>query len=279
MQQPPVQGWQQQQGYNQPPTNYDQPPSPYPQQQGQWAQQPYTPYPSQQGQLQQPITPNQQWVQQPYGQPPPQQPKKKSKLKWVLISVGVLLVLCIGACALLNSAFNYAAKQATTGNIATDTTSSSSNTSSSNSSTNSNTSSNSTTTQIGKVGDTITVDNVSCTFVSVKTIAGDDITLPKPGNEFIVVHIKIHNSSSQQTDYNAFDFHAKSGPGNVTDEELVSPSTYTANNQLNNGQLDPGGTVEGDIIFQVLVGDHKAELTWQPSIFGNSTQNAWNLGL
>ena len=112
----------------------------------------------------------------------------------------------------------------------------------------------------------------------MKTLAGDDITQPKPGNEFIVVHVKIHNSNSQQTNYNPFDFHAKSGAGNVTDEEVIPPSSYTANNELNSGQLDPGGTVEGDIIFQVPVGDHKAELTWQPNFFGNTTQNAWNLG-
>jgi hypothetical protein len=123
------------------------------------------------------------------------------------------------------------------------------------------------------------VVGVGCTLVSVKTIAGDDVTQPKPGNEFIVVHVKIHNGNSQQTDYNPFDFHVKSGAGNITDEEVIPPSSYTANNELNSGQLDAGGTVEGDIIFQVPIGDHKAELTWQPDLFGNSTQNAWNLGL
>jgi Domain of unknown function (DUF4352) len=216
-----------------------------------------------------------QW-QQPYGQPPPQK-KKSGKLKWVLISLGVLLVLCIGACALIASAFNTAANQVANGTITTPTTSTSSNTTSSSSNTTS-TSNNTSSPVVGKVGQTITVDSVGCTLVSVTVIAGDEFTQPKPGNEFIVVHVKIHNSNSQQTDYNEFDFHAKSGSGNITDFE-IAPSTYTANNELNSGQLDPGGTVEADIIFQVPAGDHKAELTWQPNFFGNTTQNAWNLGL
>jgi hypothetical protein len=281
MQQPPT-GYGQAQQWN------GQPQQPFPQQQGQLNQGPYTPYPPQQGFApQQPYPPQQgQWQQtptnmqwqQPYGQPPPHQPKKKGKLKWVLISLGVLLVLCIGACALIGSAFNTAANQVANGTITTPTTSTSSNTTSSSSNTNS-TSNSTSAPVVGKVGQTITVDSVACTLVSVKILAPDQFTQPKPGDEFIVMHVKLKNNNSQQTDYNPFDFHTKSGAGNVTDEEFAPPSTYTANNQLNSGQLDPGGTVEGDIIFQVPVGDHKAELTWQPSIFGNTTQNVWNLGL
>ena len=47
----------------------------------------------------------------------------------------------------------------------------------------------------------------------------------------------------------------RSSSGNITDEE-VPPSTYTANNQLNSGKLSAGGSVEGDIIFQVPKADH-----------------------
>jgi flagellar basal body-associated protein FliL len=258
-------------------TRHSQSPSPYPPQQGQWNQGPYTPYPPQhpylpqQEQWQQPITPNQQWSQQPYRQPSSQPKKKKSKL---LLIIGIIVVLVLFASVGAGVLASHG------GNPSASTTTNSSASSSNTSSNSFNTSSNSTSAPVvGKVGQTITVDSAGCTLVSVKTIAGDDFTQPKPGNEFIVVHVKIHNSNSQQTDYNTFDFHVKSGTGNVTDEEAIPPSPYTANNELNSGQLDPGGTVEGDIIFQVPVGDHKAELTWQPNFFGSTTQNAWNLGL
>jgi len=254
--------------------NMQQPPP----QQGQWNQGLYTPYPSQQqytqyppqhGQWQQP-PPNLQW-QQPYGQPPPQQPKKKNKLLFI---IGVIIVLVFFACAGASVLAYYGDNQ----NAAT--TTDTSNSSSTTSSTSSNFFSNSTSAPVvGKVGDTITEDSIACTLLSVKSLAGDEYDQPKPGNEFIVVDVKIKNNGSQQISYSPAQFHAKSGSGNVTSIEFDTPTTYTANNELNLGQLDPSGSVEGDIILQVPVGDHKAELTWQPHDFENTTQNAWNLGL
>jgi len=220
-----------------------------------------------QKQLQQPG----QW-QQPMYQPPPQsmppfkQPaKKKSKLGLILaIIAGVLVLSCIGVFALVSSATKSTATS-TISTISTATSSQSTDTS--------------TTNQIAKVGQTITVDGVACTLISVKTLAADEITKPKPGNEFIVVHIKLNNTGSDEKNYNPFDFHVKSGSGNITDEEIVPPQSYTANNELNSGKLSAGGAVEGDIVFQVPKGDHKAQMTWQPSFFGNAGDNAWYLGL
>jgi hypothetical protein len=131
---------------------------------------------------------------------------------------------------------------------------------------------------IGKVGSTITVDGVSVTLVSVKKLAADDFIKPDAGNTFIVIRVKIVNKSGGERDYNPFDFHAKSGSGNITDSE-IPPSTYKSNKELHAGTLADGGTVTGDIIFQVGKADHKAQLTWQPSFFDNAGDIAWNLGL
>ncbi|HEV2235485.1 MAG TPA: DUF4352 domain-containing protein [Ktedonobacterales bacterium] len=135
-----------------------------------------------------------------------------------------------------------------------------------------------TTPRQAKVGDTITVDNVSTTLVSVNVIQGDEFIQPKAGNEFIVVHVKIVNHSGSEQDYNEFDFHVRTSSGNITNVE-VPPSTYTANSELNSGKLTNDGSVEGDIILQAPVGDHGAKLTWQPSFFGNAGDNTWLLGL
>lgn len=129
-----------------------------------------------------------------------------------------------------------------------------------------------------KVGSTITVDNVAVTLISVKAISGDEFIKPKTGNQFVVVTVKIVNKSGSDFEYNPFDFNVKSGTGNLTHPE-VAPSTYKGNNELEDGSLAPGGNVTGDIIFQAPKGDHKAALTWQPSIFDSKSDNAWNLGL
>lgn len=131
---------------------------------------------------------------------------------------------------------------------------------------------------IAKIGQTITVDQVSCTLVSAKVLAPDEFNKPKAGYQYIVVHVTMKNASTGQVSYNPFDFHIKSATGNVTDADFSTPASYTANNTLNSGNLDPNGSVNGDIIFQAPIGDTKAELTWASSIFANNTQYGWTLG-
>ncbi len=132
---------------------------------------------------------------------------------------------------------------------------------------------------VAAIGDTLIWNDIEVTLVSVKKLASDEFTRPKAGHQFIVVHLKIVNKGSSEVDYNPFDFHVKSGTGNITDEECCLPSTYTANNMLDSGKLSPGGSITGDIGFQVVKGDHAAELTWQPNILGNAGENGWLLGL
>jgi len=112
----------------------------------------------------------------------------------------------------------------------------------------------------------------------VKKLSGDEFIKPKSGNQFIVVRVKIQNKGDSEVSYNPFDFHAKNSSGNITDLE-IPPSTYKDNKELDSGQLAKGGSVEGDIVFQVPVDDHGAQLTWQPSIFGNNSDFVWGLGL
>jgi len=133
---------------------------------------------------------------------------------------------------------------------------------------------------VALVGQTITVSSVASTLLSVHPLpVGPDDLQPEVGNEYVVVRVKLVNNGASETTYNEYDFHAASGAGNVIGPE-IPPSAYAANKLLNSGTLTAGGgTVTGDIIFQVPIGDHQAELTWQPSIFGNTTTYAWNLGL
>lgn len=94
-----------------------------------------------------------------------------------------------------------------------------------------------------------------------------------------MVHVKMTNNSSSDYNYFSMDFQVISGSGNGTGSIGVPPNTYTANNQILVGTLIPSGTVQGDLIFEVSIGDHKAELSWQPNPAGNVTDNVWNLGL
>jgi Domain of unknown function (DUF4352) len=201
--------------------------------------------------------------QQPiYQQPVPPQPKKKAKWPWVVGGCGCLTILAIIGMVIITGGIFTATK----GVVASGGATSSSSSSSASAST------------IAKVGQTITVNQVSCTLVSVQMLSADQYNTPKAGDQFIVAHIVLKNGSGTQVSYNPLDFHIKSAAGNVIDTDFSSPSSYTANNTLDSGNLDPNGSISGDIIMQAPIGDKKAELTWTASIFANNTQYGWVLG-
>ena len=227
----------------QPPENPEQPSNPYQPQQSEpgvpppppYQQQPYTQY-------QQPYQP----PMQPGMYPPPQQPKKRNRaLFWIGGGCLALIVLAI---------IFVVIAVASAGQIATTTINNANSTITANTGSNTSTSSSSNSgNQVSKVGGTITLNGVQATLVSAKTHQGTDVDIPKAGNEYIVVHVRLHNTTDSEVDYNVFDFHTKSGTGNITDESLVF--FENSSDELNSGKLAAGGSVEGDIVFEVKKGD------------------------
>jgi Domain of unknown function (DUF4352) len=192
-----------------------------------------------------------------YGAAPVQPPRRgRGVLTTVLAALGGVLVACC-ACALVANLLAGKGGTTTRGSGGASPT---------------------TATAPATVGDTITVNHVACTLLSVRAISGDRFIQPRPGNQFIVVRVTLINEAGNEIAYHQGDFHVKDGQGNITDNAFP-PFTYTANDQLHDGTLAASGTVSGDIIFQVPTGDHAAELTWQPNFFGAKAANVWLLGL
>jgi Domain of unknown function (DUF4352) len=130
-----------------------------------------------------------------------------------------------------------------------------------------------------QVGQTITVNGVSCTLISGNTIPDDGIGLLHPGDEWVVVHVKIVNQTNEDYHYALGDFNIISGTGNATLPTPAAPSTFHGTQIAITATLVPGGSTTGDIIFQVPQGDHNAELSWKPNFHGNTTDNVWQLNL
>ena len=256
-------------------------------------QYPYSPMP------QDPYAPMPQTPQNPYFPQPPQYPypptpqapkKRKALLAWIIGGIVGAVVLCSLCSWAINSMIGAqkATISGTTDNQQTTSTTTGTPQSSdtdqnppaSNGSSDGSNSTNNSNGTVAKVGQTITVasTNMACTLVSVKPLTPDEFNQPKAGHEFIYVHIKITNKGSSEQDYDQFDFHIMDGNGNITDSDFSTPKVTQ---QIMNyaGKLAAGGSVEGDIIFQAPIGDHKARLTWSPSYLDSSTQYMWNLGL
>ncbi|GAC1674874.1 MAG: DUF4352 domain-containing protein [Ktedonobacteraceae bacterium] len=201
---------------------------------------------------------------------PQQQAKKSRRWLWITLTIiGIIGLLSFG----LSAFISMAAKSATPPNAV----STNGSLQTRGTTTTTKTMTRTTPATIANVGQTITVQNISCVLVSVHTLSVDANSHPKTANEFIVVHIKLVNNGSNGQNYNPFSFRVINGSGHFIDQTYTS--SYTENNELSLGRLAPGGSVDGDLIFEVPAGDHQAKLIWQPNYSGNSVVNAWNLGL
>ena len=201
-----------------------------------------------------------------YAPPPPSRKTGMRWWGWLLIAGGVLLVGCCCVGGMAMALRGAGPSRITTGSapgapssVASTATAAARN--------------------YANVGDTITADGVSCTLVSARIVPGDQYFKPDAGNVFVIVTVKIVNNSSSEFGYNQYDFNAESGTGNLRHPEWFFPDLVAGITRLKDGTLAIGGTVQGDILFQVPKDDHQARLTWQPRFYSDRTSNVWLLGI
>ncbi len=141
---------------------------------------------------------------------------------------------------------------------------------------------------LAHVGDTIQVGVITCTLTGVAVHDADtQDTHLTSGGESIFVHVALRNVGSSPASYSRSDFSVTPGISRSPDSgELVSGdlsgvtlSMPRDSSSLESGELAPSDSVEGDLVFEALHGDHAAELTWQPSQLGDKGYYAWLLGV
>ena len=105
----------------------------------------------------------------------------------------------------------------------------------------------------------------SGTQITVKSVSkspGNDWNKPQEGNEFIIVELEIVNVGDKNITYNPFDYSIRDSKGKITKSVLT-----LGDNDLNSGELAPGGNVTGNITFEVLVDDSALALIYEPNMF------------
>jgi hypothetical protein len=136
------------------------------------------------------------------------------------------------------------------------------------------------TTVIKPIGGTITIDGLAITLTFTEIIAGDAVVEPEPGSQFMIAHLKLSNVTTAPVDYNEYDFSVTSVKGSYHQSADVQPSTYYPGNELGSGRLKPGVIAGRDLLIQAPIGDHTAELIWDPpSVWPTQVTYGWNLGL
>jgi hypothetical protein len=83
---------------------------------------------------------------------------------------------------------------------------------------------------------------------------------PKAGNEFIRVYITLMNTGNVEFPYNLKKFEIQDSNGVQHTGESLSELPY----RIETGDLAPGGTLEGNIVFQIPQGDSGIGMVYEP---------------
>jgi flagellar basal body-associated protein FliL len=264
-QQPPQQPYPDNQAFPQQPPNNEQwhqsPQQPYPDNQV-YPQQPppQTDYGQPQWQQQQPYLPQQPMYQPQFMQQPP---VKKSKT-WLWIVLGVVAVVVLGCIGVSALAF-YAAKNAVNSNVSTiDTavaTTASGNTPAPSS-------------QHFAVGQVVKVDDTwNVTVNSVKTSQGDQISVPKSGNTYIIIDLSMKNISAQEQDVSSLiSFNLLDSTGQKYTEAITTMSDI----HPPDGKVEAGAPLRGQLVYEVPLSMKNYTLSFQADIT-SSGQTIWDI--
>ncbi|HEV2236715.1 MAG TPA: hypothetical protein VGR57_08655 [Ktedonobacterales bacterium] len=138
------------------------------------------------------------------------------------------------------------------------------------------------------VGDTISNAEVRITFTSITVVAPYATFQPAAGDELVRAHVRYTNQGRTVLSFNEVQFAMQNGgaagscgPDGAVDCRVPLDGTYFGlGKQGYPGYLlQPGATLESDILFEVGKGAHDARLVYQPDGIEDIANFWWLLGL
>lgn len=117
------------------------------------------------------------------------------------------------------------------------------------------------------VGEEVKQDNITLTVTDVqRNYASDnEFSVPESGKEFVRVNVKLVNGSSTGHSYSSADFKIQDSTGN----RLYTTYVSGVPNTIDFGELASGGSVVGNLAFEVPKGDKNLKLVFSPSFWGS----------
>jgi hypothetical protein len=104
---------------------------------------------------------------------------------------------------------------------------------------------------------TLVINEVERNFVPNSRIAQQ-----KAGYEFVRVYVTRTNTGSQSFDYNVNNFKVQDSNG--VQNNYSGPAMQNIPYPISTGALAPGGTLEGNLVFEVPQGDTGLSLVYEP---------------
>lgn len=118
-------------------------------------------------------------------------------------------------------------------------------------------------------GEKVVLDDVEFVLKGYERIASAEFETPKNGYEYIRVTVGIKNSSGEKTSYNSLDWKMENSKGQILDPAVAIFNTDT---DLGSGELRPGGSVEGTIVFEQPEGDKNLKLCYYGNLFNDEPE-------
>lgn len=115
-----------------------------------------------------------------------------------------------------------------------------------------------------KKNETVIYKGVKYSVINVKYSNGSDWDNPASGKVFVIVKIKIENTSSEKIEYNVYDWKMRNSQGQEDDEAFT---TIDSNTNLSSGTLAVGGKKEGTIVFEEPKNDKSLKLLYFDNSF------------
>lgn len=120
------------------------------------------------------------------------------------------------------------------------------------------------------VGEPMNHEGTVVTVNSVEKRTPQSYDAVQDGYEFVVVNLTFDNESDEEISYNVMNFELQDGNGNIT-SAFGGGSLDDVGNTLSAGQLASGGTVSGNLIFEVPEGDEDLTLRYNASFWSDTT--------
>lgn len=105
------------------------------------------------------------------------------------------------------------------------------------------------------------------TVTNVIRSQGEQYSKPKEGKEYVIVNLKIENKGNDNLSYNPYYFKMQNSQGQQ--ENYTITMGVNDDTQLNSGELIPGGSVEGTLVFEEPKGDTGLVLIYNDNLWSS----------
>ncbi len=115
-----------------------------------------------------------------------------------------------------------------------------------------------------KINDVVSYDDAEYSITAVEYTQGSTYDTPADGMEYVIVFISITNNGERNLSYNPYDWKMSNSLGQLNDIAFTIVDSETS---LSSGELLPGGSITGTIVFEQPIDDPELKIHYYGNIF------------